>query len=189
MRPTRNRDIIMKRIVVAALCLLSLYSFAQLQGSFQYGQDGHIYFYLHNPTPYSISVNWGVNNSQTGESRQNFGVMSPNGTFIYGPNNRWIWMENETFTVTYSNGESVYWTCPQTDPTVKPSNTNFKGGENSDGYIPKGKIRLRRTISGLYDTFDLYNKRGINYVRFKGVYYKISGSGTITIDNIKYDKP
>ena len=68
-------------------------------------------------------------------------------------------------------------------------NPSFMGGENSDGYIHKGSIYLERTISGIEDKFEHYVKGTIDYVKVHGRYVPISGSGTVTIDNIKYDKP
>lgn len=68
-------------------------------------------------------------------------------------------------------------------------NLSFMGGENSDGYIHKGSIYLERTISGIEDKFEHYVKGTIDYVKVHGKYIPISGSGTVTIDHIKYDKP
>ena len=106
--------------------LVCLCSHGQLQGSYNYAQDGRIYFYLSNPTYYQIPVVWGVYNYDRNEQRQYQGVMRPGETFVYGPNANWVWMKGERFTVTYANGQSVYWTCPETDPVVrKRSNMSF----------------------------------------------------------------
>lgn len=102
--------------------------FAQLQGSFSYAQDGHIYFCLVNSTPYSISVSWGVINYDKDEHRQDYGTMPPNSNFIYGPNESWVWERGEVFYVTYANGQTAKWTCPETDPALRNnSNVSFKG--------------------------------------------------------------
>ena len=64
------------------------------------------------------------------------------------------------------------------------SNVSFRGN-NSDGYIHKGTIRLQRVISGTYDHFDYYVKRGVGYVKYHGLYYSLSGR-YVTINNVKY---
>ena len=69
------------------------------------------------------------------------------------------------------------------------SHVSFLGGENSDGYKHKGSVYLERTISGIEDKFEHYVKGTIDYVKVHGRYIPISGGGTVTIDNIKYDKP
>lgn len=63
----------------------------------------------------------------------------------------------------------------------------FRG--NGDGYIYQGTIKLKRTISGTYDQFPLYNHRGTNYVKVGNSYINISGTGKVYINNIKYNKP
>ncbi len=108
-----------KAFIFLVLFACCQYSRAQLQGVFNYGQDGHIYFVLSNPTAYPIPVIWGVKNFETKESRQTPGVMPPFGTFYYGPNANWVWMKGEIFAVTYSNGQFQYWTCPETDPSKR----------------------------------------------------------------------
>ena len=69
---------------------------------------------------------------------------------------------------------------------------SFKGvlppDNNSDGYIPDGKITLERTESGNTDTFKVYNKDGGQYVYEGGKWIRIDGSGTVTIKGVKYDK-
>ena len=103
-------------------------AYGQLQGSFSYGQDGHIYFTLSNPTGYQIPVVWGVYNFDKQQQRQNQGVMNPYDTFVYGPNMNWVWEKGERFAVTYTNGKTNYWTCPETDPAVRNSrNPSFRG--------------------------------------------------------------
>lgn len=117
----------MKKLLMSSLfSIVYLCSFGQLRGSFSYAQDGHIYFYLSNPTSYQIPVAWGVYNFRKNEQRQNQGIMNPKGTFVYGPNVNWVWEKGERFAVTYSNGQTVYWTCPETDPALRNrSNPTF----------------------------------------------------------------
>ncbi len=115
-----------KGIILACLIsFISLYSHGQLQGAFNYAQDGHIYFYLSNPTAYQIQVVWGVYNFSKNEQRQNQGVMAPYSQFVYGPNANWVWEKGERFAVTYPNGQTAYWTCPETDPAMKKNNPSF----------------------------------------------------------------
>lgn len=59
---------------------------------------------------------------------------------------------------------------------------------NSDGYIPDGKVSLNSVISDKTETFKLYNKEGHDYALYHGRYYRIDGSGTVTIGGIKYHK-
>ena len=40
-----------------------------------------------------------------------------------------------------------------------------------------------------FDRFPLYNYRGTNYVKVGSSYINISGTGTVNINNIKYNKP
>lgn len=59
---------------------------------------------------------------------------------------------------------------------------------NSDGYIPSGTQELTSTIADIQKTFKLYTKDGHDYVLYNGSYYRIDGSGTVTIGGVKYDK-
>lgn len=59
---------------------------------------------------------------------------------------------------------------------------------NSDGYIPNGTQELTSTIAETTKTFKLYSKGGHDYVLYNGSYYRIDGSGTVTIGGVKYDK-
>ena len=69
---------------------------------------------------------------------------------------------------------------------------NFKGitppDHNSDGYIHKGKITLESTVSEIKHSFTCYEKGGHLYVYEGGKWIQIDGSGTVRINNIKYDK-
>lgn len=72
------------------------------------------------------------------------------------------------------------------------SDISLKGvlppNNNSDGYIPDGKITLERTESGNTDTFKVYNKDGNKYIHEGGKWIRIDGCGTMNIKGIKYDK-
>ncbi len=119
----------MKHLISFLFCLISISSYGQLQGKFIYGQDGHVYFCLTNPTGYAIPVVWSVNNFKKNEQRLNQGYMPPHKTFTYGPNAQWVWEKEECFAITYvTNGQTVSWTCPVTDPALRNrSNISFKG--------------------------------------------------------------
>jgi len=120
----------MKKMLFMFLFVIAhLNSYGQLQGTFNYAQDGHIYFFLSNPTGYQVPVVWGVYNFDKNEQRQNQGVMAPYSTFTYGPNANWVWEKNERFAVTYANGQTVYWTCPETDPAIR-NRKNVPFGSN-----------------------------------------------------------
>ena len=70
------------------------------------------------------------------------------------------------------------------NPYYNPNNVSFQGA-NNDGYIPNGKITLKRVISGTCDTFDYYVKGDCEYVKYKGRYYSLKGN-RVTIDNVQY---
>lgn len=120
----------MKKVLLYLLLIfICPLSYGQLQGSFKYAQDGHIYFYLSNPTGYQVPVVWGVYNLNKNEQRQYQGCMAPYSTFTYGLNANWLWEKGERFAITYANGQTVYWTCPETDPALRNRNQpSFKRG-------------------------------------------------------------
>lgn len=134
--------IIIKRcFLTIAILLIASVSFAQLNGNFYYAQDGHIYFSLANTLRYPITFNAVVCNYQTNESRADRITILNGQQFIFGPNAGWVWMKGEVFTVTYSDGRTVVWTCPQTDPTVANNNQNnygYNGGNYGGGNYNQG---------------------------------------------------
>lgn len=69
---------------------------------------------------------------------------------------------------------------------------SFKGvlppNNNSDQYIPDGKITLERTVSGSTDTFKVYNKDGGQYVYEGGKWIRVDGNGTVNIKGVEYDR-
>jgi len=125
--PTRIRVIDMKKILLLlALGIISCKLSAQLTGQFGFGEDGHVYFYLSNPTYYQITVTWGAFNFEKNQSVSNQGVMNSGAIFVFGPNAGWTWEKGERFSITYSNGQTDYWNCPYTDPSVR-ENPAFRG--------------------------------------------------------------
>ena len=93
----------MKKYLVLLLCCLAFGAAkAQLQGKFDFGQDGHVYFILTNATGYQIPVVYGVTDSNSNLQTQNYGTMAPYSTFVFGPNYNWKWMKGEKFIVTYT---------------------------------------------------------------------------------------
>lgn len=59
-------------------------------------------------------------------------------------------------------------------------------GPNDDGFIYKGTITLTRVVSGIRETFYLYNRRGVDYVapRKNGPFYRLEYR--MTINGIDY---
>lgn len=105
----------MRFLLSLGLYLISLVSYAQLNGLFNYAQDGHIYFFLTNTSRYPMTVNVAVQNFQTNESKADVITIRGMEQLAFGPNINWFWLQGEIFIVTYMNGQSVYWTCPQND--------------------------------------------------------------------------
>lgn len=68
------------------------------------------------------------------------------------------------------------------------SEISFRGkNTNSDGYIHKGSINLTRVVSGIQESFYLFNKGGVDYVATSksGPYHRLSHR--MTINNIDYE--
>lgn len=61
-------------------------------------------------------------------------------------------------------------------------------GANSDGYVPDGSISLTATISDITKSFKHFTKNGQDFILYNGAYIQISGSGTVNIGGIKFDK-
>lgn len=137
----------MKKIVLLiTLFAINHCAFSQLQGRFGYGNDGRVYFYLYNPTPYYITIGYGPINYDTEETRSYGGTMGPQQTFVYGPNAGWVWLKGEVFLVTYPNGEKSKWECPYNDPSVnRRSNPSF-----GDSYCSKYRNK-KCSVQGPYD--------------------------------------
>ena len=82
---------------------------------------------------------------------------------------------------TYSDGIS------NIEDGGSPYNVSFQASENSDGFIPDGKIELERTVSGHKDSFPHYTKDGHDYVKVGSSYIRVDVGQTVTIGNVKYD--
>lgn len=129
-----------KIILTLGLFMVSLGTYAQLNGMFNYAQDGHIYFFLSNATRFPITVNVAVRNNQTSESRTDRITIRRNEQFVFGPNANWMWKQGEVFIVTYQNGQSVYWTCPQNDNSfITPEPTPPVANNNSPYSVKERK--------------------------------------------------
>lgn len=135
-----------KLIILLSICFVCLDAAAQLQGRFGYGNDGHVYFYLYNPTPYNIPIGYGPGNYETNESRSYVGVMPSQQIFAYGPNAGWVWKKGEVFLITYPNGQDETWTCPYDDPALSRRNNPSFG----DSYCSKYRGK-KCSEQGLYD--------------------------------------
>lgn len=122
----------MKRFILfITLLVFSFIAFAQVNGSFNYGQDGHVYFYLVNNTRFHVPVTVIARNAQKNQSRRDQVTVWSGNTFFFGPNYNWAWEKGETMTVIDGNGQSANWVCPYTDPDV----LNMDSGHSStNGY-------------------------------------------------------
>lgn len=121
----------MKRFIFfTTLLLFSIIAFAQVNGTFNYGQDGHVYFYLVNNTRFHVPVTVIARNAQKNQSRRDQVTVWSGNTFFFGPNYNWAWEKGETMTVIDGNGQSANWVCPYTDPDV----INMNGGYSSNNY-------------------------------------------------------
>lgn len=146
----------MKRfILILSLIWISVCAYCQLLGQFSLAQDGHLYFYLSNPTNYNFPLTWGVYNHDKEEMRTNNGVLQAGGTFIYGLNYNWIWEKGEAFFVKYPDGQLRTWICPENDPSLPSRNIPFKGSYssyNGNKCSVKNKIGVYCDCPGCYSS-------------------------------------
>ena len=77
--------------------------------------------------------------------------------------------------------------CGGSGYVYSSSSTTFRG-TNSDGFVQDGRVTLERDYSGKRERFVHYKniKNGLSYVKIGNDYIKVSGKGTVTINNIKY---
>lgn len=122
--------------ILIAFCLFctSHFSNAQLPGIFNYGNDGHIYFFLTNNSNNHVPVRVTAQNRQKGEQRTAEAKILPGNVFYFGPNYGWIWEQGETMTVTYGNGQSYNWACPATDPAAQNSSNGGRQDMSNHPY-------------------------------------------------------
>lgn len=177
----------MKKILLMLIAVvgIGLSVNAQLSGQFITGQDGHIYFQALNTTGYAFSVSI----TATSSDRSNSETITVGQGFVLGPSTpwKWYWKSGDRITVTYPNGQSVYWQCSANDYAYgSGSNSPSFRGTNSDGYIYKGTISLTRRGSGKSEPFYHFNKGGVDYVATskRGPYYRLARR--MTINNIEY---
>lgn len=121
---------VFRLLIILSLSILSLTTFAQLRGGFNYGQDGHIYFYLTNNLNQQVPISAIAQNTVKRESRTANGIILPGNVFFFGPNYGWAWEKGETMTITYANGQSYSWVCPTTDSATQ---SNQRGTNNNRG--------------------------------------------------------
>lgn len=139
--------IIRKIILTISLSITSICAIAQVNGSFQYMNDGHIYFVLTNPTYYDIYGMWSATNNTTNEQIGNSFILRAGSSSYFGPSTiGWTWIKGEQFHIT-ANGENTSWACQITDPSVKKGNPNFGASEAS---MYNGKKCGVRKSNGFY---------------------------------------
>lgn len=118
----------MKRFILFAFFVfVSFSATAQLRGNFTMGRDGHIYFQATNVSGYSFTATI----EAISDDRTNSETITVGQGFYLGPSTpwRWYWKKGDQIIVTYPNGNSVYWECPQTDAAY--SHPSFKNSEPS----------------------------------------------------------
>lgn len=118
----------MKRLICSFfIVFLSTSAFSQLSGSFSKDGNGNIYFQAINISGYYFNATIVA----TSNDRQNSETITVGEGFILGPTTpwRWYWKKGDRITVTYPNGHSVYWVCPETDKAY--SKISFKAGPNA----------------------------------------------------------
>lgn len=125
----------MKKFLVVILLVIgtSVLSWAQLNGQFITGQDGHIYFQAFNTLGYPFNISITASSSD----RTNSESFTVGQGFILGPTTpwRWYWKAGDVMTVTYPNGQSFYWKCPSTDVFyTRTKSPSFKG-KNCTGSV------------------------------------------------------
>ena len=110
---------------------------AQLRGQFYTAQDGHIYFQATNVS--GSYFNATIRAIST--DRDNSESIKVGQGFILGPSTpwKWYWKEGDRIYVTYPNGQSVFWECPNTDIAYSQSNVSF-GQKNGKCYHVDKKI-------------------------------------------------
>lgn len=191
----------MKRFLITFFAfLVSFVSLAQLNGYFNYGQDGHVYFYLTNNTRFNVPVSVFAHNARNNQSRSDRVTILAGNTFFFGLNYNWAWEQGETMTVTYSNGQSYTWACPESDMVHRNNsmynnqryyNNNINSNAKLSNIPPEGTTYHFGHSMGMYlvKVFQ-YNgnrKLSINYsipaqTPVMGLFF-VDNRGYITPDN------
>lgn len=136
----------MKNKIFISICLLAfgwMGVSAQLNGFFSWYNDGHLYFTANNATPYAFTVQVVAQSEYNNVTRSEYQNIQPGGGFYLGPTTpwRWYWHSGDVLYVTYSNGQTVYWVCEETES--KSYSPSFKGkcchgtvGCDCKGFVP-----------------------------------------------------
>ena len=111
-------------MVLPIMLIMHFTSSAQITGSFNVGQDGHIYFQAQNQTDYTYQITIVAVSSDRDNSEG--WTLSPGNGFYLCPSTpwQWYWKQGDTISVIYQNGHSQTWICPQSDQSY---NVTFKG--------------------------------------------------------------
>ncbi len=140
----------MKRIAFIFLfCVLTLMAHAQFFGGFNIENDGHIYFKCQNQSGYNLTVQVVAQSSDSNNSE--YQTVGNGGGLILGPTTPWRWFfkKGDIVQIIYANGQSQYWSCPQTDisynQTNNSDNPSFKNHGPSYGKCPNSNTKWNPT--------------------------------------------
>lgn len=105
---------------------MSVSTFGQMVGTFDYGSDGRLYLFLQNSTSYPLVFNGSVYSPSTGNGNSEVCTVQSGGIIYLGPTTpwKWQWRKGDIYTVKYANGYVQSWVCSVTD--VKPYNPSFR---------------------------------------------------------------
>lgn len=133
----------MKYFVI--LCLFAITGLslsAQMIGSFQQGNDGHIYFSATNQS--GVAFNVQIIAISTDRRNSEVSTITSNGGFYLGPSTpwQWYWKKGDKISIVYPNGQNQTWVCPQNDnvyrksPSFQGKHCNGTVGCNCPGFSP-----------------------------------------------------
>lgn len=129
-------------VVLIMVCSLSTMSLAQITGGF-YNQNGSVYFMGANNSGYKlgkITIKC-VNSYLQQEQTFTMNYMLNGSNFTVGEADGWIWQPGEQLFITYSNGQSVYWTYQPSIYTSPSHNNQYNNNSSSNNGVILERIR------------------------------------------------
>lgn len=183
----------MKRYLISFISLLvCVMSFAQLNAQFDYGQDGHVYFYFMNSTQFHIPLTIIARNAQKNQSYKDKVTIWSGNTFIFGPNLNWLWEKGESMTVIDASGQSYNWVCPYTDPYVLNANRGYSSYNNGYNH-PQTNQRInsnnRQNVNSNTSNYNNYNNVvDVRTIAPKSGNYPLSPFPTVSNEEDKRQK-